>query len=130
MSVTAAAALALTGCSASTSDSPTDADAGAAAPATTAATTETTTADDAAGADDATAGKEVCAHLKKELPRIKAVGSEVGAMAQLTMSLSSFYETHDKLADGTVLDAQTEASCPQVKAEILKAAGMTSFADF
>lgn len=97
--------------------------------ATTApAAAATTTA--AGDAVDAAAAKEVCAHLTKELPRIKAVGSEVGAMAQLTMSLAGFYEDHAKVADGTVLDAQTESACPQVKAEMLKATGMKSFADF
>jgi hypothetical protein len=79
---------------------------------------------------DPGAGQDVCAHLSKELPRIKAVGSEVGAMAQLTMSLAGFYENHPKVADGTVLDEQTEKACPEVRAEILAAAGMQSFEDF
>ncbi len=83
----------------------------------------------AAAAEGSAGGEEVCAHLSKELPRIEAVGSEVGAMAQLTMSLAGFYETHDKVADGSALDAQTEKACPKVRAAMLKAAGMKSFAD-
>ena len=114
--VAAVVTLGLTGCSASSTD-----DAPTAAPAGTTA--------GAAAADDSAAAKDVCAYLKKELPRIKAVGSEVGAMAQLTMSLAGFYETHEKVADGEALDAQTKKQCPEVRTEMLKAAGMKSFAD-
>jgi hypothetical protein len=112
--VAAVVALGSAGCSASGTDG--GGDVKAAAPA-------------AAAADDSGDGKDVCAHLKKELPRIKAVGSEVGAMAQLAMSLAGFYENHEKLADGEALDAQTEKACPEVRAEILEAAGIKSFAD-
>ena len=117
--------LGLAGCSGSgTDESPA---AGAKAAGTTAGAK--VAAGTTAAADDAVSAKEVCAHLTKELPRIKAVGSEVGAMAQLTISLAGFYENHQKVADGAALDAQTEKACPQVRAEILKAAGMKSFAD-
>ena len=116
--VAAVVTLGLAGCSAADNDK---------GPAAGAATTAA--AAPAAAAAGPGAAKDVCAHLAKELPRIKAVGSEVGAMAQLTTSLAGFYENHEKVADGTVLDAQTEKECPQVRAEILKAAGMTSFAD-
>lgn len=113
-------ALGLTGCSTSGDD--------AAAPA----------AGDQVAAADAPAGTEVntenakalCAHLKEELPRIQAVGSEVGAMAQLTMSLASFYDGREKELDGTVLDAQVAQECPETGAAMLKAAGMKSFSDF
>jgi hypothetical protein len=121
--VAAVVTLGLAGCSGSGAEEGAEAGAPAA---------ETTTAADkpADAADDPAAAKDVCAHLTKELPRIKAVGSEVGAMAQLTVSLANFYEDHEKVADGTVLDAQTEKTCPEVRAEMLKAAGMKSFADF
>lgn len=122
MCVAVVVTLGSAGCSASGSDE--GAGTGAAAAGAPAAADDTTGAD-----DDPGAAKEVCAHLTKELPRIKAVGSEVGAMAQLTMSLAGFYEDHQKVADGTVLDEQTQKACPDVRAEMLKAAGIKSFAD-
>jgi hypothetical protein len=134
VSVAVVAALGTTGCSASGADDDSDTDAAPAGATATAGAAERTTA--AAGATaaadettDAAAAEDVCAHLTEELPRIKAVGSEVGAMAQLTMSLAGFYENHGKVADGTVLDAQTEKACPRVRTEILEAAGIKSFAD-
>ena len=117
----AAVALALTGCSASS-----DEDAATTAPADKPAAVA---AADSGGGVDAAKAEALCAHLKKELPRIKAVGSEVGSMAQLAMSLASFYEDHPKELDGTVLDAQAQQACPQTRTEMLKAAGIKSFAD-
>ena len=78
---------------------------------------------------DAERAKALCAHLEAELPRIQAVGSEVGAMAQLAMSLAGFYEDHPKELDGTVLDAQVAQECPDTGATMLKAAGIKSFSD-
>jgi hypothetical protein len=71
----------------------------------------------------------LCAHLRKEAPRIKAVGSEVGAMAQLTMSIADLYGDHLDQLSGDVIDAQAVASCPETRAELVKAAGIKSFAE-
>jgi hypothetical protein len=113
--VAAVFAVALSGCSSSGGDEV----AGSAPAATKAA--ETTAAPISA--------EDLCAHLKKELPRIKAVGSEVGAMAQLTISIANLYEDHLPELDGDVLDAQATKSCPQTRTEILTAAGVDSFTD-
>jgi hypothetical protein len=114
--VAAAFALALTGCSSSGGD-----DAAARVPAAEAPAGDTKAAPISAEA--------LCAHLKKELPRIKAVGSEVGAMAQLTVSIANLYEDHLTELDGDVLDAQATKTCPETRTEILKAAGVDSFTD-
>jgi hypothetical protein len=110
-------ALALSGCSSSGGDDTT----GSAPVETTAAAAAATGAPISADA--------LCAHLKEELPRIKAVGSEVGAMAQLTISIANLYEDHLPELDGNVLDAQATKTCPQTRTEILKAAGVDSFTD-
>ncbi len=101
-----------------------------AAPA--AAATPTTTKSGGGGADVAGApvsAEALCAHLKKEAPRIEAVGSEVGAEAQLTMSIASLYDDHLDQLDGSVIDAQAVQSCPGIRTKLLKAAGLKSFAE-
>jgi hypothetical protein len=101
--------------------------------------------DDAAGTAKATAAgkadgevtaanapisaEALCAHLKKEAPRIQAVGSEVGAMAQLTVSIANLYEDHLDRLDGYVLDEQATKSCPDTRAALLKASGIKSFGE-
>jgi len=120
-------ALTLTGCSSSGED----------AAGTTTGTTAGTAAAGTKAADAKAGGaasapisaEDLCAHLKKELPRIKAVGSEVGAMAQLTISIANLYDDHLEELDGDVLDAQATKTCPQTRTEILKAAGVDSFTD-
>jgi hypothetical protein len=73
--------------------------------------------------------QELCAHLKKEAPRIEAVGSEVGAMAQLTMSIADLYGDHIDRLDGSVVDEQAAKTCPDTRAALLKASGVKSFAE-
>lgn len=122
--VAAVLAVALGGCSSSGGDD--------VAGGTPAATKAVAAADGGAAVDAGTApisADALCAHLKKELPRIKAVGSEVGAMAQLTISIANLYDDHLPELDGDVLDAQATKTCPQTRTEILKAAGVDSFTD-
>ena len=71
----------------------------------------------------------LCAHLKKEAPRIQAVGSEVGAMAQLTMSIADLYGDHLDQLDGDVIDEQAAKSCPDTRAVLLTASGIKSFGE-
>src|SRR5512147_3169223 len=93
------AALALTGCKASG-----DGAAGAAAPAKK-------DGGEVTAANAPISAEALCAHLKKEAPRIQAVGSEVGAMAQLTVSIANLYEDHLDRLDGYVLDEQATKTC-------------------
>jgi hypothetical protein len=73
-------------------------------------------------------GAELCGYLQGRLPELKAIGSEVGAMANLTVNLYSWYEKRGAVPTGTEIDEQTTATCPDVRAEILKVAGIESFA--
>jgi hypothetical protein len=99
------AALALTGCGASADETTTTAPAEVEAPVS---------------------AEALCAYLKKELPRIKEVGSEVGAGAQLSMSIATLYDDHLDQLDGDVIDAQAAKSCPETRAELLEATGLES----
>lgn len=49
------------------------------------------------------------------------------AMANLAGNLFSWYEKHNAIPDGIRLDEQTQAECPEVRAEVLKVAGFESF---
>jgi hypothetical protein len=71
----------------------------------------------------------LCAHLKKEAPRIEAVGSKEGAMAQLTISIANLYGDHVDRLDGRVVDEQALKTCPDTRAELLKASGVESFGE-
>jgi hypothetical protein len=119
----AVVALALTGCSAAGDDG------AGAAPAAAATATPTTKSGGADVAAAPVSAEALCAHLKKEAPRIEAVGSEVGAEAQLTMSIASLYDDHLDQLNGSVIDAQAVQSCPDIRAKLLKAAGLKSFAE-
>jgi hypothetical protein len=70
---------------------------------------------------------EACAWLKKDLPTVPA--SEIGAQAQLTIGLSSFFEEHGGLegADGYALDDAFSRGCPALRSAALKKAGIKSF---
>ncbi|WP_433265839.1 hypothetical protein ACQPWR_01360 [Micromonospora vinacea] len=117
--------LALTAC--------TDADApppaGAATPGTPTATNAATDPVGAAptsGSAPASA-EEVCAYLDGQLPTLKGIGSETGAMANLTVNLYSWYEKQGPVPTGRQIDDQTRLECPATRTEVLKLAGMESF---
>jgi hypothetical protein len=114
-------ALVLSGCSSTTDDSP-------AATATSAPAGAAPTGD--APADSGTvSAAALCDYLRSELPKVKAVGSEVGAMAQLAVGLANFFSENGKPADGSVMDELTTKECPDVRTETLKAIGKGSFAE-
>jgi hypothetical protein len=115
-------ALVLTGCSDSGGETT------GAAPAATKAGAKAAAADDSVNVDNApVSAKALCERLKEELPRIKAVGSEVGAQAQLTLSIADLYGDNVDKLDGDVVDAQAEKTCPGTRTQLLKAAGVQSF---
>ena len=70
---------------------------------------------------------QACAWLKETMPKLP--GTAVGALAQLTMSASTFFETHGGLpgADGYALDDALARGCPALHAEALKKAAIKSF---
>ena len=110
-------ALALSGCSSKTDDSPTS-------PATA-----TAQAGDAPAKSDTVSAAALCDYLRGELPKVQANGSELGAMAQLTVGLATFFSENGKVADGSVMDELTTKECPDVRSAALKAIGKGSFAE-
>jgi hypothetical protein len=84
-----------------------------------------------AAGDDAPAGaaKSLCAFLGQETPRLEAVGSEVGALAQLAIALAKWTEDNPtfKLKDAEQLDTLTTQGCPQTRTRLLKAIGAKQF---
>jgi hypothetical protein len=85
-----------------------------------------------AGGKTAAGGKTVsaealCGYLKDNVATWKAVGSEVGAMAQMTIGLADFYDRNGAVPQGAEVDEKSKAECPDVRDEVLKAAGIQSF---
>jgi hypothetical protein len=72
-------------------------------------------------------GKELCDYLRGELPKLQGVGSEVGAMAQLTIGLFDLYDKRGAVPDGADIDTLTRAECADVRTQVLKVAGITDF---
>lgn len=73
-------------------------------------------------------GADVCEYLRLQIPTLEGIGSEVGAMANLTGNLYSWYEKQGAVPDGSQIDKQTQQECPDVAAQVYKLTGITSFA--
>ena len=147
--ILAMTAVALTACSSDSKKSDAKNSGASSAPATTAAataavtyaaTTESparpsapgtsapaTAASAAAGGAD---GKATCEFLRATLPTLKAVGSPVGALAQLAIGYATFVEQQpgSKVPDSAALDDMTTKDCPDVRADVLKVLEAKSFA--
>ncbi|MGC4756836.1 hypothetical protein [Micromonospora trifolii] len=97
-------------------------------PAAAPDTTGSTSAAASAPADGSpVSAKEVCAYLDGQVPTLKGIGSETGAMANLTVNLYSWYEKQGPVPNGRDIDDQTRKECPATRTEVLKLAGMESF---
>ncbi|WP_444949543.1 hypothetical protein [Micromonospora ureilytica] len=97
-------------------------------PAAAPDTTGSTSAAGSAPADGSqVSAKEVCAYLEGQVPTLKGIGSETGAMANLTVNLYSWYEKQGPVPNGREIDDQTRKECPATRTEVLKLAGMESF---
>ena len=79
-------------------------------------------------AESSVSGADLCEYLSGQLPQLREIGSEVGAMANVTVNLYSWYEGQGAVPDGTEIDTLTEQECPEVGTEVLTLAGMDSFA--
>lgn len=97
------------------------ADAGASGAATTAAAPTS-------GGSTSVSAEDVCGYLRDQLPTLRAIGSEVGSMANLTVNLYSWYEKQGAVPTGSEIDEQTRQECPETRTEVLKMSGMESFA--
>ncbi|MCG5450952.1 MULTISPECIES: hypothetical protein [Micromonospora] len=97
-------------------------------PAAAPDTTRSTSAAGSTPADgSAVSAKDVCAYLDGQVPTLKGIGSETGAMANLTVNLYSWYEKQGPVPNGRDIDDQTRKECPATRTEVLKLAGMESF---
>ncbi|MER5702213.1 hypothetical protein ABT023_09675 [Micromonospora sp. NPDC002296] len=102
---------------------------GAAAPGTPAAADAASGAAGSAPAGGSTpvSANELCAYLDGQLPTLRGIGSETGAMANLTVNLYSWYEKQGAVPTGRQIDDQTRQECPATRTEVLELAGMESF---
>jgi hypothetical protein len=102
-------------------------------PATTIPTTSptaqsATTGTAPAGTAAPVSGADVCQYLRGQIPTLEGIGSEVGAMANLTVNLYSWYEQQGAVPNGSQIDKQIGQECPEVATQVYKLAGITSFA--
>ncbi|GLZ39230.1 hypothetical protein [Actinokineospora sp. NBRC 105648] len=116
LALIAACAVALTACGPATSSS---SNPNPVVPATPAAK---------AGTPAESSGVDVCGYLRGQIPALKAVGSDVGAMAQLTIGLYDFYDKQGKVPNGLEIEANAQKNCPDVAEQVYKIAGIKSFA--
>ncbi|GHE36993.1 hypothetical protein GCM10017673_44440 [Streptosporangium violaceochromogenes] len=114
-------ALALTACSGTETTAPAHAPDSSPSAAATAATRPS---------NDATivSANDLCDYLRGRLPALRAIGSKVGRMGNLTVNLYSWYEKQGAVPTGAQIDDQTQKECPDIRAELLKISGMQSFA--
>ena len=82
-----------------------------------------------AGGSKTVSAKALCEYLSGQLPKLKAEGSEVGAMEILTGNLYDWYNGQGAVPDGGQIDEQTLKECPDVRTEVLKTAGVKTFSD-
>jgi len=71
---------------------------------------------------------EVCTFIEGQLPKLKAIGSTVGAEANIAVSLFDFFDKHGIAPDGGQLETATKAQCPDVHAQLLTVTGLSSLA--
>lgn len=77
----------------------------------------------------ADAGSAVCAYLAGQVPSLKAIGTPVGAHANLVANLFGFLQAHGIPADSVALDEATTKTCPDVRQEILSITDLESFSE-
>jgi hypothetical protein len=75
-----------------------------------------------------TSGADVCEYLRGQIPTLEGIGSQVGAMANLTTNLYSWYEKQGTVPNGTQIDEQIAKECPDVATQVYELAGIKSFA--
>ncbi|MBB5874272.1 hypothetical protein F4553_007706 [Allocatelliglobosispora scoriae] len=81
-----------------------------------------------AAAVSAVDAAKLCDFLRSEIPRLSAVGSEVGRLAQLTGHLYTWGE-EQKVVGKMDVEQLTKQSCPDVRAAVLKLLGEDSFSN-
>ena len=76
-------------------------------------------------------GAALCAFLTAEIPKIQAAGSTGGAVAELAIDYANWLAADSSrvLPEAASMDTLTEASCPEVRTNVLKIIGSDSFAN-
>lgn len=120
LALVAASALLLAACSGSPATST--------SPATTSAAQSSSTGTAPAASAAPVSGADVCEYLRGQIPTLEGIGSEVGAMANLTVNLYSWYEKQGAVPNGAQIDQQVQQECPDVAAQVYRIAGIKSFA--
>jgi hypothetical protein len=97
------------------------------APAPTSPSTASTSPSAASGGK----GAALCAFLTSETPKIQAAGSTGGAVAQLAIDYANWIAADSSrvLPEAAAIDTLTEASCPEIRTNVLKIIGSDSFAN-
>ncbi|MEV1328038.1 hypothetical protein AB0J20_00500 [Micromonospora costi] len=120
------ASMVLAGCG--DAGSPTAGSPTAGSPSTGPAATPAASATSAAGAaSGGVSAGELCDYLRGELPELRKEPGEIDAMARLATGLSGWYDERGAVPDGTQIDELTRDQCADVRAEVLKLAGVQSF---
>jgi hypothetical protein len=81
----------------------------------------------AAGDEGTVSAAALCDYLTSLLPELRAIGSEEGVMANLTLNLYGWYDEQGAVPSGFEIDEHTQAECPEVGSEVLALAGIDHF---
>jgi len=97
------------------------------APAPASPSTASTSPSAASGGNAAA----LCAFLTAEIPKMQAAGSTGGAVVQLAGDYLNWTtaDSSRALPDAAAMDTLTEASCPEIRTNVLKIIGSDSFAN-
>ncbi len=76
-------------------------------------------------------GAALCAFLTSEIPKIQSAGSTGGAVGELAIDYANWIAADSSrvLPDAAAMDTLTEASCPEVRTNVLKIIGSDRFAN-
>jgi hypothetical protein len=76
-------------------------------------------------------GAAFCEFLARMEPRLKAVGTPVGAEADLTIELATWIGDHSAQKPRTAsdLDDASQGTCPKTRTNVLASLGADSFSD-
>lgn len=69
----------------------------------------------------------LCAFLRDELPKLRQAQSDLIAMSSLTVDLFTWYDNQGAVPNGADMDTLTLKECPDVRAEVIKLAGIEAF---
>jgi hypothetical protein len=101
------------------------------AASTAAASANPSTASTAPAAASGGVGAALCAFLASEVPKLQAAGSTGGAVAQVAIDYANWIAADSSrvMPDAAEMDTLTEASCPEVRTNVLKFIGGARLAD-